>query len=166
MFLKKINSDETEKIIQLAAEIWPQTYAAILTPEQITYMMQMMYADEVLKLQIQNGIMFYLIYHIDQPIGFIGLEKEHKFSEDLYIHKIYIHPSQQRKGLGIKVMQEIWKIAKDLNCKSVSLNVNRNNTAKNFYEKVGFEILKEENIDIGQGFWMEDYVMQYQLKNL
>ncbi|MGZ8545109.1 MAG: GNAT family N-acetyltransferase, partial [Flavisolibacter sp.] len=40
------------------------------------------------------------------------------------------------------------------------LNVNRNNSARSFYEKLGFEMIGEEDIDIGNGYFMNDYVME------
>jgi ribosomal protein S18 acetylase RimI-like enzyme len=43
---------------------------------------------------------------------------------------------------------------------TLQLNVNRNNPAKIFYEKLGFAVLNEEDIDIGNGYFMNDYVMQ------
>jgi hypothetical protein len=42
--------------------------------------------------------------------------------------------------------------------------VNRFNTALGFYKRIGFSIVTEENIDIGQGYWMEDYVMEMPIK--
>jgi hypothetical protein len=41
----------------------------------------------------------------------------------------------------------------------VFLNVNKYNKAKFFYEKLGFTITKEEVIDIGNDYVMDDYVM-------
>jgi ribosomal protein S18 acetylase RimI-like enzyme len=43
---------------------------------------------------------------------------------------------------------------------SLLLNVNRNNPTKGFYEKLGFTVIKEEDIDIGNGYFMNDYVME------
>jgi ribosomal protein S18 acetylase RimI-like enzyme len=43
--------------------------------------------------------------------------------------------------------------------KTIILNVNRFNPAVSFYEKYGFRTVKEEVIDIGQGFVMDDFVM-------
>ena len=45
----------------------------------------------------------------------------------------------------------------------LELNVNRLNSAINFYKKLGFEIIQEEDIDIGNGFFMNDYVLSLQL---
>jgi ribosomal protein S18 acetylase RimI-like enzyme len=38
--------------------------------------------------------------------------------------------------------------------------VNRHNRALHFYEKQGFKIIREEDIDIGSGYFMNDYVME------
>ena len=43
---------------------------------------------------------------------------------------------------------------------SLQLNVNRHNKALHFYEKQGFKIIREEDIDIGEGYFMNDYVME------
>lgn len=43
---------------------------------------------------------------------------------------------------------------------SLGLNVNRYNKAKGFYERLGFNVIGEENIPIGNGYFMNDYVME------
>jgi GNAT superfamily N-acetyltransferase len=48
-------------------------------------------------------------------------------------------------------------------CTSLILNVNRFNKAVQFYQYLEFTIIKEENIDIGDGYLMEDYVMEQKL---
>jgi ribosomal protein S18 acetylase RimI-like enzyme len=40
------------------------------------------------------------------------------------------------------------------------LNVNKRNIAIRFYESIGFAITNEEVIDIGNGFVMDDFVME------
>ena len=49
--------------------------------------------------------------------------------------------------------------------KTLQLNVNRNNIAKTFYEKLGFKVIRTEDIDIGNGYFMNDYIMEKQLTN-
>ena len=46
---------------------------------------------------------------------------------------------------------------------SIFLNVNRNNPAIAAYEHMGFRKIREEKNDIGGGFYMDDFVMQYVL---
>ncbi len=49
--------------------------------------------------------------------------------------------------------------------KALFLNVNKYNSAIHFYQKTGFVIAKEEVIDIGNGFVMDDYVMEKTFKS-
>ena len=42
---------------------------------------------------------------------------------------------------------------------ALELNVNKNNPAIHFYKKLDFVISRQEVIDIGNGFVMDDYVM-------
>jgi ribosomal protein S18 acetylase RimI-like enzyme len=41
--------------------------------------------------------------------------------------------------------------------------VNRRNKARNFYEKNGFYVIEEINLDIGNGYVMDDYIMEKKL---
>ena len=81
-------------------------------------------------------------------------------SGNIRVNQLWVPPNQQGKGVGYKLIQKAIEIAKNLEQKNVFLNVNRFNQAVDFYKRVGFSILKEENIEIGNGFLMEDYVMQ------
>ena len=68
--------------------------------------------------------------------------------------------SQQGKGTGKALIDYIENQAKVNHDTALFLNVNKNNSAIQFYEKVGFKIIKEEIIDIGNSYVMDDYVME------
>ncbi len=76
------------------------------------------------------------------------------------LHKIYILATQQGKGTGKFLISHIIKTIKELGAFSLQLQVNRDNKAKFFYEKNGFTIIQEADFDIGNGFFMNDYVME------
>ena len=46
---------------------------------------------------------------------------------------------------------------------SLFLQVNRYNKSKTFYEKLGFTEVAFINLDIGNGYFMNDYVMEKKL---
>ena len=79
------------------------------------------------------------------------------------IHKIYLLPETQGKGIGKSVIESIGKLAVENNSSSLFLNVNRFNKALHFYEKTGFKIIDEVDIEIGNDYLMEDYVMEKRL---
>lgn len=139
---------------------WPITYGEILSKEQLDYMLGLFYSDEALAKQIEGKEqLFYLVLDSESTIGFIGIEHNYKNEAITKIHKIYLLPETQGKGFGKIVFEEIGKMALENNSNELLLNVNRFNTALNFYKKIGFEIKETVDIEIGNGYLMEDYVM-------
>jgi len=148
------------KIQEIANITWPITYGEILTAEQLDYMLDLIYSDEALTRQIQNKEqLFYLVSDPESVIGFIGIEHHYKNEAITKIHKIYLLPETQGKGYGKIVFNSIEELALENKSKELLLNVNRFNTALNFYKKLGFEIKETVDIEIGNGYLMEDYVM-------
>lgn len=148
-------------IRDLADKIWPEAYNNILSASQVDYMMKLIYNDTALSRQMQQGHEFMIIYDGVEPIGFASVAV---FEPQVFkLHKLYILSSYQGKGTGRFAMQELMKMIKRKGGSTLLLNVNRNNPAKIFYEKLGFTVIREEDIDIGEGYFMNDYVMEIKL---
>jgi ribosomal protein S18 acetylase RimI-like enzyme len=141
----------------LARKIWPHTYADIITKEQMDFMLNWMYSTETLVAQQQSGHEFYLISKDNTDVGFIALEQA---GQELKVNKVYVLPEIQGSGAGKQLMDKAIERAKTKNCTHLFLQVNRANKAKFFYDKLGFTIRSEEDFDIGNGFFMNDYVME------
>ncbi|PXY39416.1 GNAT family N-acetyltransferase [Flavobacterium cheongpyeongense] len=161
-------SEATVKDIKNIQDItnitWPITYGQILSKEQLRYMLDLFYSNEELINQFEKKEqLFYMISEDEVILGFIGIEHNYKDEAVTKIHKIYLLPETQGKGIGKKVIEKIEKLALENHSTALSLNVNRFNSALNFYKKTGFEIINEVNIDIGKGYLMEDYVMTKKL---
>ncbi|PWK01095.1 ribosomal protein S18 acetylase RimI-like enzyme [Flavobacterium araucananum] len=153
--------NDIKRIQEIAHTTWPITYGEILSKEQLDYMLDLIYSDEALTNQYnKKEQLFYLIYQDNTNLGFIGIEHNYKDEAVTRIHKIYLLPETQGKGIGKRVIDEIQKLALENNSKALSLNVNRFNAALGFYKKIGFEVVDEVNIEIGNGYLMEDYVMK------
>lgn len=148
-------------IRELTFKVWPQTYRDILTSEQIDYMLEMMYSPASLEKQMQDGCNFIIVYDNEQPVGFASYQLTNE--EVAKLHKIYVLPSQQGKGTGNFLLNYTIEQVKKLGAASLQLQVNRNNTAKAFYEKKGFVVIEEADFDIGNGYYMNDYVMEKKL---
>jgi ribosomal protein S18 acetylase RimI-like enzyme len=163
--LEKITKNQLPIIKDLAYAIWPSTYGDILSNAQLEYMLDSFYSIANLERQMGNGQVFELLFDETNAIGFVAYELNSNFenlSQPLTkIHKIYMLPEMQGKGFGKFMIDEIVRIAISNNQKGVFLNVNKYNKAKIFYQKLGFVISKEEVIDIGNGYVMDDYVMEY-----
>lgn len=148
-------------IIQsLSNRVWPHTFKDILSEQQIAYMMDMMYSDQSLKKQMAEQNHHYLLIE-DQGeyLGYLSYELNYKNKLLTKIHKIYVLPSTQGKGLGRLFIDAVAEIAKENGNTQLSLNVNRYNKAVEFYKHLGFEVVGNEDIDIGNGFLMEDFIL-------
>ena len=158
-----LNSD-IKTIQDIVYKTWPITYGEILSEEQLQYMLDLFYSDEALMDQFEkNEQLFYLIIEGESTLGFIGIEHNYQNKNCTKIHKIYLLPETQGKGIGKITIETIGKLALENNSTSLLLNVNRFNKALHFYEKVGFKIINEINIEIGNGYLMEDFVMEKKL---
>jgi diamine N-acetyltransferase len=144
----------------IAEEVWPVAYGSILSREQLTYMLVMMYSVSALQEQAENGHHFILAVEDEIPVGFASYEFNNGGTSKTKIHKIYILTSQQGKGTGRILIEHIAEEARKNNQQALILNVNKYNAARHFYKKLGFVIVGEEVIDIGQGYVMDDFVME------
>jgi len=146
-------------IRELTFRIWPQTYASILSQAQIDYMLDLMYNETSLEKQMtEDTCTFFIIYDNGNPVGFASVSEEEKGKWKL--HKIYVLPNQQGKGTGKYLLNHIIEMIKEAGATSLLLQVNRYNKAKDFYERLGFSIKYTADFDIGNGYFMNDYVME------
>ena len=150
-------------IQEIAHKTWPITYGAILSTEQLDYMIDLMYSDESLLQQFKTKPLFFLAYQDGLCLGFTSCEVNYQNNKVTRIHKIYILPEAQGKGFGKLLVEKVIALAKENHSEVISLNVNKFNKAVTFYKKIGFEIASEEDLDIGNGYLMEDYKMELKI---
>ena len=144
----------------LAGNIWPSAYGTILSKEQLSYMLNLMYSIETLEKSFDKGNEFYCAFDNDFPLGFLELEFSNEDPNTVKLQKIYVLPSEQNKGIGKKFLQLALLRAKNRGASNVILQVNRANKAVGFYLKNNFSIITEEDFPIGNGYYMNDYVME------
>lgn len=162
----KATIDDVSAIRQMAVFTWWSVYPAILSAGQIEYMLDKLYSEDVLKDLIHTENQTFLILSGDDgPKGFVSYGPLPGSDSIFKVYKIYILPENHSKGFGKALLSKVAELALEANMKFLELNVNRNNPAKEFYERFGFKIVREENIPIGP-FWMNDYVMQLDLNSL
>jgi diamine N-acetyltransferase len=155
---------EDLKIIQRIAHLtWQDTFRKILSQAQIDYMLHSFYDLPHLQEQNRKGHIFLLADESGGKLGFTGFEMNQEPGKTK-IHKIYILPTAQGKGIGKKLIQAIKEIALENDQTSILLNVNKyNQGAIDFYEYMGFINVKSEIIDIGNGYVMDDFVFELKI---
>lgn len=100
------------------------------------------------------------------PVGFASFSGMTGQKDRFRLHKLYVLPNQQGFGIGKILLDEISRLISNKHAVAIELNVNRFNEARYFYERQGFRIIRQEDIDIGQGFYMNDYVMEKSIPGL
>ena len=159
--IKKAGAEYIPVIKQLAEITWAVAYNSILSPEQMQYMLQLFYSERSLQEQMDKGHQFIIAFDDSVAVGFAAYSPKKINSTDVYrLHKLYIDPQQQVKGFGKILLNFIIDDIKPAPARILELNVNRYNTALGFYQRSGFVITGEEDIDIGNGYFMNDYVME------
>ena len=123
-------------------------------------MLDRFYNLEALQKQVESGQVFYLAQSENHEfVGFVSYEINCE-PKKTKIHKIYVLPKTQGTGMGKQLFEVVKTKALENQQTAIFLNVNKYNNAQNFYQKLGFIITKEEVIDIGNGYVMDDYVME------
>jgi len=164
--VKIIAADNTHipVIVEIAETTWNATYTTLLTPEAMRYMLDTIYSEGELQRIMSNGSQkFLMIKDSDGYQGFasFGVRKE---DPSVYkLHKIYVLPNNQGKGFGKLLIEEVKRQVLMNGGRILDLNVNRQNPAQEFYKKLGFSIIRQEDVPIGQ-YYMMDYVMRLNLE--
>lgn len=156
---KKAKKEDIQQIRSIAEKTWFVTYEPILGKEQPKFMFDLIYTETALAEQMTNGQVFVLQFADNQIVAFASYSLKDEKESVYKLNKLYLDPTFQGDGYGKKLLSEVESQVKKLGGKILDLNVNRYNKARFFYEKVGFEIILEEDIPIGD-YWMNDFVMR------
>lgn len=163
MLLEAHGNNNYELIETLAKEIWLEHYTPIIGIDQVNYMLAKFQSVQAIKKQIINdNYIYFLIKGHEKFIGYAGIQLR---NNELFLSKFYVKSSYQGQGHGKQTMLFIESLAKEKGYNKISLTVNKNNlNAINAYEKMRF--LKAGSIvqDIGNGFLMDDYIMEKTLQ--
>ena len=159
--LHKAQKQDIPLITSLACKIWKAYYPAIITHEQIDYMLDKFYSTSSLEDQMKEGQDFYLINSNEISVGYLSIEQQNQ--GDYFLNKFYIDPSEHRKKIGENSFLQLIDLLPDLN--TIRLTVNRSNFKSiNFYFKLGFIIEEVKDFDIGNNYFMNDFIMIYKRK--
>jgi len=159
-----LHPDDIEELITVARRAWHAHYPGIISVEQIEYMLGKGYTRRLILDEIeQHGITWLTIQDGPVIIGLISLGPYG--GKTIKLHKLYLLPEYHGKGIGAMALSKVEQIARSENCSSIVLNVNKHNTkAIRAYERAGWRITEQVVNDIGDGFFMDDYVMSKQIE--
>ncbi len=165
MILQKADYNDISLIQEIARKSWEAAYHDILSQAQMDYMLENMYSYNEIAAHLKNPNYHYFLI-IDEisnsAEGFVGFENHYE-DETTKLHRIYLTPESKGKGFGKMALQFLKQQIEEAGDKRIILNVNKENSARQFYESQGFKVYDEGVFDIGNGYVMDDYLMEFTL---
>jgi ribosomal protein S18 acetylase RimI-like enzyme len=157
--MRPCSIDDAKELSEMAWDIWMEYYPSVVRGDNIEYILNKFQTEEAIRQQILDGYVYFFILDGDIKAGYASFQPR---GDALYISKYYVSKDFRGKGLGSKAMEYMVEKGKEMKMRKAFLNVNRFNTLSiNVYEHLGFVIVKEDKIDIGDGYFMDDYLMEY-----
>lgn len=162
--IRVIGPDELPTLIALARRIWNAHYPGIITQAQIDYMLAVWYEPGAMRREMTGrGVTYALIESGGQPVGYIGFEPQPQ-STVLFLSKLYLLPEQHGRGIGRFALDWVQNQARARGCTVLRLRVNKNNApAIRAYRRAGFHFIEDICSDIGNGFVMDDHLLELPL---
>lgn len=158
-----VNSRRDIRLVaDLANIIWTEHYTLIIGVKQVTYMLDKFQSAEAIQEQVHNGNKYYLMVNEGEYVGYFSFIIIEDF---LFLSKFYVLKSVRGKGIGKAALQFIEDRVRELGLKKIKLTVNKyNSNSIKAYEKMGFENVDAIVQDIGNGYVMDDYVLEKNIK--
>ena len=156
------DDEQINELSKMAMEIWHEYFPSIISVEQIDYMVDMFLSQKSIKEEIKDGYEFYFENNGEKNVGFMVVRPE---KERLFISKLYVHKNYRGKGYGAPMFDNAIKIAEKNGLDTMYLTVNKENTPSiNIYKHKGFKVIDSVKNDIGNGFYMDDYIFEYKIE--
>jgi len=158
--VEPVSREDVTEISCLARQIWLRQYQGLLSQAQIDYMLMQRYSPSVIKTQLDDEKTWWRKLVLNENIiGFSCYLLTQK-PDELKIDKLYIHHDHHRKGYGKVLIEDAEKILRKIRGRKLILTVNKqNHSAIHAYRSYGFEMMGDSVVDIGGGFFMNDYLM-------
>lgn len=165
--LRRADLKDIPVIHGMAQVVFRRTYESILSPGQLDYMLEWMYSPRSLEDQIaRQGHSYFIAWQGETPAGYVSFNEDSPAPDGgrvFHLQKIYVMPQFQGKGLGSLLFDHAVACIREIGGSRIELNVNRGNPALQFYLHKGMKKARQGDFPIGQGYYMNDYIMSLDL---
>lgn len=160
-----LEPEEIGDLVILAREIWLAHYPAIISRDQIEYMLAQRYAPEVIRKELERLDVWWDVLREDGRLAGFSSYFLTGAPGEMKLDKLYVDTRRQRRGYGGRLIERAAEVARCQGCDRLMLAVNKRNLdAIGAYVKHGFEVVDAVVKDIGGGFVMDDYIMARRLE--
>ena len=164
--MRRVKDDEDIRAVaEMARRIWNEHYVDIIGQEQVDYMLQNFQSEEAIRAAIeQEGHLYYLASVYGEDVGYWAVEPEPEQGR-MKLSKIYVRRDRRRQGIGRQMVEAAEELCRERGMETLWLAVNKNNTDSiRAYRAMGFERAGKRVKDIGEGFVMDDYIMEKEVE--
>jgi GNAT superfamily N-acetyltransferase len=147
-------------VAQLARDIWPEHYPGIISQAQIDYMLASFQSESAITAQLQDGYEYFLVSQAGSWLGYCSVRTELELRR-LFVSKLYLLKAVRGQGMGRATMNFLARLAALRGLATLWLTVNKHNSALQAYLHMGWVVTNEVVTDIGNGYVMDDYQLQW-----
>lgn len=160
--IRTATSSDLFVIEELAKTIWREHYTPIIGSNQVEYMLAKFQSVAVMQEQIDSGYIYFLMLYWCVPVGYLSIRKD---ADAIFLSKIYVLKDYRGKGIAGTAMDFVVSESKKAGLGLIRLTVNKNNTNSILaYLKMGFQNKGSMITEIGEGFVMDDFVMEKNIR--
>jgi GNAT superfamily N-acetyltransferase len=124
-------------------------------------MLDQRYGPETILRQMESGEAWWDKLEIDGRLAGFAQYEPGTRPASMKLDKIYLHPRHRGKGFGSALLAHVEAAARDRGVRTLYLQVNKGNSRSiAVYRRNGFDVTDTVRVDIGAGFYMDDYVME------
>lgn len=148
------------QLAAMADTIWHEFFPGVISVAQIDYMVEKFQSDRALRGQItEQKYEYYFIECDSSRCGYLGIRPD---ADRLFLSKLYLKKEYRGRGIARQAFDFIRQVTAERKLSAVYLTVNKHNTHSiEVYKHIGFCIIDTQVADIGAGFVMDDYIMQW-----
>lgn len=160
--------EQQEQLAQLAGAIWNEYWPPIIGQDQTTYMVEQFQSLPAIKRDMaENAYEYWFVHAADDSsgeagriIGFTGGHNEEE-TKRFFISKIYLKAEERGKHFASDVIAFYEELCRQRGFDAMYLTVNKyNELGIRAYKGKGFKVIDAVESDIGEGFIMDDYIME------
>ncbi len=159
-FKRVASEQDVVEVSRLAYEIWPEHYRPIIGQAQVDYMLEKFQSADAIAAQLREGYEYFLALDRGMSAGYLAILPNVNESK-LLLSKIYVLKQLRGRGLGKDMLEFVETVCRERGIRTLWLTVNKNNKASiDWYQRMGFVSIGATVQDIGEGFVMDDFIME------